>query len=90
MRIQNNFIFALTPTFTTGFNLSMHRSRREMLSGLASLGMVGDNTKMNQNVIRLGFVGDVMMGRAIDAILPFSVPWMALFTINCKKCKWIC
>ena len=71
MRIHDNFIFALTPSFTTGFSLSMHRTRTEMLSGLTSLGIVGD--KMNQNVIRLGFVGDVMIGRGIDAILPFSV-----------------
>ena len=48
--------------------------------GTALIGLVAcfeiKKNMTSKNIIRFGFVGDVMIGRGIDAILPFSVDGM--------------
>ena len=69
MRIQKLLMFATIIFNATGFiHFIMIRSRRDVLT---HMGIVAEN--MHSNTIRLGFVGDVMIGRGIDTILPSSV-----------------
>ena len=54
------------------------KSRRELVYQLTRIGLTtmlkhSDNEAKNSNCIRIGFTGDVMIGRGIDAILPHHV-----------------
>ena len=53
--------------------LLMHNARRSFLSKTARTFLTMTDLSNDRNTIRIGFTGDVMIGRGIDAILPASV-----------------
>ena len=76
-RLQLSF-FPATIGFTVTSLIKMNATRRKFISDLTSLGVrervpVRVNESNSNCIIHLGVVGDVMIGRGVDAILPHSV-----------------
>lgn len=71
-------ILLLSSATTTAYgfvNRTESRTRRNAISRIMSsfLSTARKQNMFTHNQVRIGFVGDVMIGRGIDAILPFSV-----------------